>query len=95
MRLRETPQPLGTWRNFDAHTDHYWTAGCLRHGRRPTSDGRRREQADANHDGKLTKEEATKGMPRVAQHFAEIDTDGKGYVTLDQLKTFMAQSQGQ
>ncbi|HCD7918911.1 TPA: EF-hand domain-containing protein, partial [Pseudomonas aeruginosa] len=55
----------------------------------------RLQQADANHDGKLTKEEATKGMPRVAQHFAEIDTDGKGYVTLDQLKTFMAQSQGQ
>ncbi|MFY1070223.1 EF-hand domain-containing protein [Pseudomonas juntendi] len=49
----------------------------------------------AHHHRKFEKVEATKGMPRVAQHFAEIDTDGKGYVTLDQLKTFMAQSQGQ
>jgi hypothetical protein len=29
-------------------------------------------------------------MPMVAQHFKEIDTAGKGYVTLDQIQAFAA-----
>lgn len=53
------------------------------------------QQADVNHDGKLTRDEAQNGMPRVAQRFAEIDTDGKGYVTLDQIKAFMAKAAAQ
>ena len=46
-------------------------------------------QADANGDGKLTREEAQKGMPRVYQHFSEIDTDSKGYVTLQQIAAYI------
>ena len=42
--------------------------------------------ADVNHDGKLTLKEAEVGMPRVAEHFDQIDTDHKGYVTLSQIK---------
>ena len=44
------------------------------------------KSADKNGDGKLTLEEAKTGMPRVAQGFNSIDTEKKGYVTLDQLK---------
>ncbi|MBP2200170.1 MULTISPECIES: EF-hand domain-containing protein [Pantoea] len=46
--------------------------------------------ANTNHDGKLTLAEAQAGMPRVAQHFAEIDTAKKGYITFSQLSAFMA-----
>jgi len=42
--------------------------------------------ADKDGDGRLTLEEATAGMPRVARNFDKIDKDKKGYVTLDQLK---------
>lgn len=41
--------------------------------------------ADADHDGKLTLAEATKGMPRIAANFAKIDTAKKGYLTLDEV----------
>ncbi|WP_239993541.1 EF-hand domain-containing protein [Polynucleobacter paneuropaeus] len=41
--------------------------------------------ADKNHDGKLTLAEAQAGMPRVAAHFSYIDSEGRGYVTLDQI----------
>ena len=47
--------------------------------------------ADVNHDGKLTLGEAKAGMPRVAAHFSDIDTQNRGYVTLDQI-TKMADS---
>lgn len=50
--------------------------------------------ADANHDGKLTREEANAGMPRVAQHFDQIDTDHKGYITKDQIIAFMKANAG-
>lgn len=42
--------------------------------------------ADKNNDGKLTLEEARAGMPRVADNFDKIDSQKRGYVTLDQIK---------
>lgn len=51
-------------------------------------------QADADHDGKLTLDEAKAGMPRVAQHFDEIDADHRGYVTLDQIASYIASKRG-
>ena len=42
--------------------------------------------ADKNQDGKLTLEEAQQGMPKVAANFDKIDTQKRGYVTLDQIK---------
>ncbi|GAB2908973.1 hypothetical protein GCM10027093_53810 [Paraburkholderia jirisanensis] len=45
--------------------------------------------ANTTHDGKLTKDQAATGMPRVAQHFDEIDTQKVGYVTLPQIEQFM------
>jgi Ca2+-binding EF-hand superfamily protein len=43
--------------------------------------------ADADHDGKLTREEAAK-MPMVARNFAQIDKAKKGYVTLEDVQAF-------
>jgi hypothetical protein len=45
-------------------------------------------QADTNHDGKLTLEEAKSGMSLIVPVFDQIDTSRKGYVTLDQIKEF-------
>jgi len=53
------------------------------------------KNADANGDGQLTKEEAKGKMPRVYQHFDEIDTGKKGYLTLDDIKQFGAQAMAQ
>jgi Ca2+-binding EF-hand superfamily protein len=46
--------------------------------------------ADKNQDGKLTLEEAQAGMPKVAANFDKIDTQKRGYVTLDQIKAAAA-----
>lgn len=46
--------------------------------------------ADKDHDGKLTKAEAEAGMPRLAKHFDEVDTQKTGSVTLEQVKQYMA-----
>ena len=43
------------------------------------------EKADVNHDGKLTREEAKAGMPRVYKNFDRIDVDKKGFVTLQEI----------
>jgi hypothetical protein len=42
--------------------------------------------ADKNHDGKLTLAEAKAGMPRIAEAFDKIDTENRGYVTLEQIQ---------
>jgi hypothetical protein len=47
-------------------------------------------QADTNHDGKLTLQEAQAGMPMVAKHFSEIDTQGTGSITQAQIESFVA-----
>ncbi|NDY82072.1 EF-hand domain-containing protein [Orrella sp. NBD-18] len=46
--------------------------------------------ADKNGDGKLTLEEAKAGMPRIAANFDKLDTEKKGYLTLDQVKAAAA-----
>jgi len=51
--------------------------------------------ADANHDGKLSRDEAKAGMPRVYKHFDEIDTTKKGYVTKEEIAVFLAKQHQQ
>jgi hypothetical protein len=46
-------------------------------------------RADLNGDGQLTRDEAQKGMPRVYRHFSEIDSQHRGYVTLDQIASYL------
>lgn len=45
--------------------------------------------ANTTQDGKLTKAQAAAGMPMVAKHFDEIDTQKAGYITLPQIAAFM------
>jgi Ca2+-binding EF-hand superfamily protein len=52
------------------------------------------DQADANHDGQLTRDEAKAGMPRVYSQFDAIDTRHQGFVTMDDIKTFAAGKMG-
>lgn len=47
------------------------------------------KKADKDNDGTLDRKEA-KSMPRVAKHFAAIDTDHDGTVSLDEVHTYMA-----
>lgn len=47
--------------------------------------------ANATHDGRLTREQAEAGMPMVARNFDAIDLDHKGYVTLPDIRGFVAQ----
>lgn len=49
--------------------------------------GRERfKKADANGDGRISREEAQKGMPQVARNFDRIDANKDGMVTLDELE---------
>jgi Ca2+-binding EF-hand superfamily protein len=43
-------------------------------------------KCDANHDGRLTKEEANGCMPRIYSHFSSIDSANKGYVTVAEIQ---------
>ncbi|MBB5499264.1 EF-hand domain-containing protein [Paraburkholderia sp. MM5384-R2] len=45
--------------------------------------------ANTTHDGKLTRDQAAAGMPLLARHFDEIDTQKAGYITLPQIEAFM------
>ena len=56
----------------------------------PQKIAERFQAADTNHDGKLTLEEAKAGMPGVAAAFSQIDVENKGYVTLEEIQTFVA-----
>jgi EF hand len=47
------------------------------------------QAADANGDGKLTKEEARTGMPGVYRNFERIDTKGQGFITQEDLMMAM------
>lgn len=44
--------------------------------------------ADKNGDGRLSLQEAQAGMPFVAKHFAEIDRQKSGFVTLADIAAF-------
>lgn len=46
--------------------------------------------ADANGDGKLTRQEADGKMPFVYKHFDEIDATHQGYVTKDEIMAYFA-----
>ncbi|APH54483.1 putative secreted protein [Granulibacter bethesdensis] len=56
--------------------------------RRHRTLAQRFEDANTTHDGKLTPEQAQKGMPFVARNFAKIDKTAKGYVTLDDIHAY-------
>lgn len=60
------------------------TGTRARHARRTLQV--RFDEANTTHDGHLTLEQARSKMPSVARDFAAIDTDHRGYVTVDEIK---------
>jgi hypothetical protein len=48
-------------------------------------------QANISHDGHLTLEQAKGGYLSIARHFAEIDAEHKGFVTLDDIRAWHKQ----
>jgi len=54
------------------------------------------EAANTTHDGHLTKDQAQAAhMTATVRHFAAIDKDKKGYVTIDDLRTYAAAQRAQ
>jgi hypothetical protein len=53
------------------------------------------KKADANGDGRLSRDEAAKGMPMVARHFDHIDTNKDGVVTMEELQASIKAREGQ
>jgi Ca2+-binding EF-hand superfamily protein len=47
------------------------------------------KEANKSGDGKLTREEAKAGMPKIAKNFDRLDKDHKGYLTVDDIKAAM------
>ena len=46
------------------------------------------DAANTTHDGHLTEAQAQAGMPAVARNFAAIDTQNRGYVTIDDIRAY-------
>jgi hypothetical protein len=45
--------------------------------------------ANTTHDGRLTLDQARAGLPMVARHFAAMDKDNKGFVTMEDIQSYM------
>ncbi len=60
-------------------TDHRRSQGVI---------SERFKAADANHDGKLSRDEAKAGMPQVYKNFSKIDSLKRGYVTERQIGAY-------
>jgi Ca2+-binding EF-hand superfamily protein len=50
--------------------------------------------ADTNHDGYLSRDEATQGTPRLAAHFDEIDGDHDGRLSKQEIIAYIQQRRG-
>jgi len=51
--------------------------------------------ADTNGDGAIDLAEAQAGMPRAAQKFGDIDADGNGQLTREEMRTYMHAHRGE
>jgi Ca2+-binding EF-hand superfamily protein len=82
-------------KNFDAidtNKDNQITADELKafhekaRGEHAKQRGEHWKKLDTNGDGKISKEEAKAGAPRMAEHFDAIDANKDGFITPDEMK---------
>jgi Ca2+-binding EF-hand superfamily protein len=64
------------------------------HHQRGARMAERFKAADANNDGKLTKDEAKSKMPMVYKHFDEIDVNHTGAVTMADIAAYAQAHRG-
>ncbi|MDQ2927078.1 MAG: EF-hand domain-containing protein [Pseudomonadota bacterium] len=62
--------------------------GGARGGQRVAKMQARFAAADANHDGRLTRDEAKSGMPFVYKHFDDIDKQKAGSITMADIAAY-------
>ena len=74
-----------------ANGDHPRAAGGPPSPEQQQRMAERFKSADADHDGKLTLDEAKAGFPMVARNFDKIDTGHTGSITLEQITAAGAQ----
>jgi hypothetical protein len=55
----------------------------------------RYQAADTNGDGGIDLAEAQAGMPRAAEKFGDIDADGNGQLTREEMRTYMRAHRGE
>lgn len=48
--------------------------------------------SDKDSDGSISREEATEALPQIARHFSEVDLNGDGVITLDELEAAQARA---
>jgi hypothetical protein len=95
------PRMAGHFGRIDANGDGRGTreeAAQARERRREESTKRAEEHyrgADTNSDGSIDLAEAQTGMPRAAEHFGEIDADGNGLLTREEMHAAMQARRGE
>ena len=81
--------------NKDGTIDHDEFAVGLQHflDRQKRAFNRDFEDADANHDGKLSRTEVKQANPALAAHFADIDTNNDGFLTRSEIRASIREQQ--
>jgi len=78
-----------------ASSSAFAQAGDASRGRQMAGELKKRfTAADANHDGRLSREEAKAGMPFVYRNFDAIDTAKTGSLSMAEIATFVRDKAG-
>ena len=95
------PRLARDFAEFDADGDGKITRAEMHAVRSETREERqaraeeRYKAADTNGDGAIDLAEAQTGMPRAAQRFGDIDADGNGQLTREEMRTYMRAHRGE
>lgn len=95
------PRIARDFAKFDADGDGKITRAEMHTVRSATREERqeraeeRYKAADTNGDGGIDLAEAQAGMPRAAEKFGDIDADGNGQLTREEMRTYMRAHRGE
>ncbi len=95
------PRLAQDFAKFDADGDGSITRAEMHTVRSATREERqaraeeRYRAADTNGDGAIDLAEAQAGMPRAAEKFGDIDADGSGQLTREEMRTYMRAHRGE